>query len=220
MRRMNWFQIVIGTGFMMACATVSHAQAGPCSSASINQAFTAVLHRAPRGSGNTGECNPNNYGAGSWNGQADLMKRVGAASYCTDPWIGQEYLYLLGRYPSNAECNGALYGGGHWSSYMDLGAKVQAYQQALHTPAQPLQIQTRLTQQRYTVDAQGNLRNSSNQIVAYAGHYYINAGIVASGAGNIVASGAGNIVASGAGNVVPQPGMMVSTNGSNFITPR
>ncbi|MES2392811.1 MAG: hypothetical protein V4555_14290 [Acidobacteriota bacterium] len=219
MRSFSLFRIALAAMFVMGCSAVSHAQ---CSNANINQAFSSVLHRAPRGSGNSGECNPNNYGGGSWSGQADLMKRVGAASYCSDPWIGQVYYYTYNRYPSNAECNGQLYNRGQWSSYMDLASKVQAYQNSLH--AAPMQIDTAATRRalaQYHVDGGGNLIAPQGVIVAYAGHFLIDANIVAQGGGNIVAQGGGNIVAQGGGNLItPRAGMLVNTNGSNFIVRR
>ena len=60
--------VVMGSAFI-------HAKAGTCSNTQINQAFTAVILRPPNGSGNSGECNPANYG-GSWASMHDLQLRV------------------------------------------------------------------------------------------------------------------------------------------------
>jgi hypothetical protein len=201
----------------VACFAVSdpiHAQVKACSNAQLNQAFTAMT-MVPRGSGVTGDCNPNYYypGGPTWT-LSDLEVRVVHARACTDPWIGQIYWELYQRNPTSAECTTSNYGGGSWSGYADLKSKVQTYQMVASSP----KVQFRLPQ--YHVDNLGNLLNSNNAIVAKAGHYLINATIVAQGAGNIILQGGGNIVAQGAGNIEPRIGMIVNTNGSNFIVLR
>ena len=197
-----------------ACFAVSgslHAQVKACSNQQINQAFTAET-MVPRGSGNTGDCNPNDYypGGPTWN-LADLEVRVVHARACADPWIGQVYWDLYKRNPTSAECVTTLYGGGSWSSYADLKGKVQIYQDAASLP----KVQFRLPQ--YHVDNLGNLLNANNAIVAQAGHYLINTAIVAQGAGNIILSGGGTIILSGGGTIQPKPGMVISANGTGFI---
>jgi hypothetical protein len=203
-------------GAALCCALSSplHAQVKACSNQQINQAYTAET-MVPRGSGVTGDCNPNNYypGGPTWS-LADLEVRVVHARACADPWVGQVYWDMYKRNPTSAECVTSLYGGGSWSGYADLKSKVQTYQLAATGP----KVQFHLAQ--YHVDNLGNLLNSSNVIVAKAGHYMINATIVAQGAGNIILNGTGNIVAQGAGNIEPRVGMIVNTNGSNFIVPR
>lgn len=60
--------LILASFGILAC---SHAEA-QCANPNITSAFQTALRRAPRGSGNSGECNPVNYGGGSWASQTDL----------------------------------------------------------------------------------------------------------------------------------------------------
>jgi hypothetical protein len=53
----------------------AHAQAGVCNDASVTELVTEIARRAPRGSGDSGECNVNLYGGG-WSSETDLRGRV------------------------------------------------------------------------------------------------------------------------------------------------
>ena len=88
---------------------------------------------------------------------------------------------------------------------------MQIYQAVAASP----KVQLHLPQ--YHVDSQGNLLNSSNAVVAQAGHYTINTSIVAAGGGNIILNGGGNIILNGGGNIQPKAGMVITANGSGFI---
>ena len=60
---------------LLALPATAHAQAGTCSDAELTQLVTEIARRAPRGSGDSGECNANLYG-GSWSSENDLRGRV------------------------------------------------------------------------------------------------------------------------------------------------
>ncbi len=51
---------------------------GYCRDQGINKAFAHVTGRAPRGSGESGECNPRLYGNGKWSSYEDLQNKIAA----------------------------------------------------------------------------------------------------------------------------------------------
>lgn len=212
MLRSNVFRVMAVAATCFAASGPLHAQ-NTCSNQQINQAYVAMT-MVPRGSGVAGECNPNFYypGGPTWN-LSDLEVRVVHARACSDPWIGQIYWEKYHRNPTSNECETTQYGGGSWSSYADLSNKIVQFQQLHAFP-----IQYRMPQ--YHVDNLGNLLNSSNGIVAQAGHYTINTAIVASGAGNIILIGGSNIILNGGGNIQPKAGMVINASGPGFIVPR
>jgi hypothetical protein len=68
---------MLGALAIAGAVTVASAGAraqGACSNPAITAAYTAAIHRAPIGSGNSSECNPANYG--TWSSAADLQARV------------------------------------------------------------------------------------------------------------------------------------------------
>lgn len=199
----------VAAAFFFACSTLAHAQTGSCKDPWINKAFNDNFHRAPNGSGTSGECDIQRYGAGSWTNYQDLSNRVQASTWCSDPWIGQIYRNLYNRRPNAAECNVANYGGGRWSSYMDLAALIQAAQTAIHLPAG-----------QALVDPHGNLIDNHAAIIAPTNTYVIGAGagnVIGAGAGNVIGAGAGNVIGAGAGNIItPRPGMVIGAGAGNF----
>lgn len=58
--------------------TVGAADRSPCRDPWINIAYRRFQRRAPRGSGERGECNIHLYGGGSWNSFAQLVQMVAA----------------------------------------------------------------------------------------------------------------------------------------------
>jgi hypothetical protein len=193
---------------LLFCSTFAKAQGGSCHDPWINQGYNVEFHRAPSGSGTTGECNINLYGAGSWTSQQDLFTRIAHSKDCQDPWIGQIYWNLYNRRPSGNECTVSHYGGGQWSSYVDLANKVQAYQKAISLPSN-----------EYLIDSSGNLVNNQGNIVAAANAYVIGAGagnVIGAGAGNIIAVQGGNVIGAGAGNLAGQRSVQ-SVGGKRLI---
>jgi hypothetical protein len=61
---------------LSGCTTLSHAQGGSCKDPWINQAYNELYHRAPSGSGATGECNIALYGGGHWSSYTDLENKI------------------------------------------------------------------------------------------------------------------------------------------------
>jgi len=200
--------------------SAAHAQGGSCHDPWINQAYNKDFHRAPSGSGTSGECNPNLYGGGSWPNDAVLSDLVLHSKDCSDPWIGQIYSALYSRRPSGAECSASSYGGS-WSSYNDLTSKIQGYQAraragvppaAASRPSSSPAAATRggglISQDGgglISQDGGGAFNRNGAGLVGPSGGTLANhngGSIVAAGAGNIVAAGAGNIVSAGAGNMV------------------
>ena len=184
MSRYGLVRIVLGVAALFVAVPLAHA--GTCSNAQINQAF-AANRMTPNGSGNSGDCNPNYYGAGSWTSTADLQDRVWHSRDCADPWIGQIYWNLYHRKPAPIECNVANYSGGHWTTYMDLAAKVQTYQSATHMGAE-----------EWLVDSSGNLLDNHGTVIAVAGSDLIS---------NLVGPSGGTLT-------TPSPGMFIGHNGS------
>lgn len=128
------FGLTFGLGQLLA-------QGGSCRDPWINSAYNQIYHRAPQGSGTTGECNINLYGGGRWSSYGDLYYKVMGSKFCQDPWIGEAYLLDFHRRPNGNECSPVNYGGGRWSSFDDLSAKVRQYQAQLassrYTPPPP-----------------------------------------------------------------------------------
>ena len=188
----------------IALATpAARAQGGHCSNNNINLAFNTALHRAPNGSGVSGECNPANYGGGAWSNQNDLVRRVGAAVYCSNnPWIGQIYLYEYNRYPNWSECTTNY---GYAPSYMALDSAIKIYVSRPKAPAGD-----------YLVLPNGSLVDSTGTVVATAGSY-----VIAAGGANVIAAGGANVIAAGGANiVVPQAGMVIAAGGANLANQR
>jgi hypothetical protein len=103
MRIVHAIRALALAGAVMGCLASANAWAGTCSNQQINQAYIAMT-MVPNGSGNTGDCNPNYYGAGSWSSLNDLEIRIQHIHDCSDPWIGQIYWNLYHRRPSATEC--------------------------------------------------------------------------------------------------------------------
>ena len=209
---------------ILAFAASAFAQSGPCRDPWINQAYQQLYHRAPQGSGATGECNISLYGGGHWSSFADLENKIRAAkggapaapavaarSGCNDPWINQAYQQMFRRAPQGSgatgECNISLYGGGHWSSFADLENKIRdAHTVRLH------------------VDGAGALRSANGGLIAAPGFVaklpngsllspkpnqtvsVLSAGVIAAGGGNVIAAGGGNVIAAGGGNIIAAGG--------------
>jgi hypothetical protein len=199
----------------LAAVTITVVAASPgsaeaqCADAWVTRAIQEVKGRAPQGSGNSGECNIDRYGAGSWTDYQDLKTRVRTSYACNDPWIGQVIWYTYSRNArgsgTTGECNVYLYGGANWSGYMDLAGKVK---RAIDT----------LASQSRSFDRSGNLVNGtggSGTIAIPVASLLIQTsnGVVAAGGGNVVAAGGGNVIAAGGGNVV-------AAGGGNLISAR
>lgn len=183
-----------------------------CADAWVTRAIQEVKGRAPQGSGNSGECNIDRYGAGSWTDYQDLKTRVRTSYACNDPWIGQVIWYTYSRNVrgsgTTGECNVYLYGGASWSGYMDLAGKVK---RAIDT----------LASQSKSFDRSGNLVNGtggSGRIAIPVSSLLIRtaSGVVAAGGGNVIAAGGGNVVAAGGGNVIAAGGgNVIAAGGGN-----
>jgi hypothetical protein len=76
MNRSVLLRVLSAAGVMLACSTFSYAQGGSCKDPWINQAYNELYHRAPAGSGATGECNISLYGGGHWTTYADLESKI------------------------------------------------------------------------------------------------------------------------------------------------
>jgi len=137
-----------------AAQTEPALRANICSDEWITYAIWDVTGstRNPKGKGESGECDPQQYG-GSWKSYAQLRKAVAArisgqgflpnpaeqeiqqarnANYCEDPWItlAIRRTQAGGRNPNGlgtfAECNPGLYSGGHWANFGQLVQAVRA----------------------------------------------------------------------------------------------
>lgn len=199
MRIFRLLPAVLLFGIGVWCTSTAHAQGGSCRDPWINQAYNQNFHRAPSGSGTSGECNTNLYGGGSWTSYNDLSLRVVHSKDCGDAWIGQVYYNLYNRRPSAQECVAGNYGS--WSNYMDLASKVQAYQSRMASAGRPQLAPP-------PAGGYGAPSQNGSGLVAAGGGNAVNrsAPIVAAGGGNIVAAGGGNIVAAGGGNIVAAGG--------------
>lgn len=136
-------------------ATARQMQSEVCRDPLINRVYNEDIRRAPRGVGDTGECNPLNYGGGQWSSYEDLRKKVRLyaatvpPSSCRDQMLTDSLIELASP-PSRpgavsatlnrirprgtgelGECNMYLYGGGSWSSKDDLKDKIKKAQSAL-----------------------------------------------------------------------------------------
>lgn len=60
-------------------AAAGAASAGTCKDPWVTQAVTEVMHRAPNGSGGSGECDIHRYGGGRWSSYPDLVGKVKVA---------------------------------------------------------------------------------------------------------------------------------------------
>ncbi|HEY4354984.1 MAG TPA: hypothetical protein VGN16_04485 [Acidobacteriaceae bacterium] len=225
MPRFGFPRVLALLAFLFAAHSLAHAAVGRCTNQQINQAFTAMT-MVPNGSGAGGDCNPTNYGAGSWTSLQDLEVRVVHSRDCSDPWLGQIYWYTYNRRPNATECNKSNYGGGSWSSYMDLANKVKTYQSGLIANNRPSSYSSPGTPQiassaisRSTVSG-----NNSGPKIATPATTAQGGNIVAQGGGNIVAQGGGNIVAQGGGNATSYSLQSVSAkprapNGKYMVAP-
>lgn len=149
--------IVEGNGPLLGrpASAAQPAQSAVCRDPLINKVYNDDIRRAPRGLGDTGECNPLNYGGGQWSSYEDLRKKVrlyGATvppSSCRDQLL-TDTLIELDSPPSKpgtvsntlnrirprgtgelGECNMYLYGGGSWSGKDDLKDKIVKARSAL-----------------------------------------------------------------------------------------
>jgi len=201
----------------------------------ITSAYSQLYHRAPQGSGDSGECNPALYGGGHWSSFPDLENKVRASKAtrapqgCRDPWITSAYSQLYHRAPQGSgdsgECNPALYGGGHWSSFPDLENKVRASKGQFNAGSSG--------SVRLTVDRQGGLRDQNGRLLVAPGQFLISVkngngtqmiaprpgqtilvppGVITAGGGNVIAAGGGNVIAAGGGNVIAAGGGNMTGN--------
>lgn len=205
MQPIRIFALLIAFAGLAIVTPAAHAQGGRCSNNNINLAFNTALHRAPNGSGTSGECNPVNYGGGAWSNQADLVKRVGAAVYCSNNlWIGQIYLYDYNRYPTWNECT-ANYGAN--SSYMQLDSAIRAYVAG----GEGLKILKAPVPGQYLVKPDLSLVDSNGTTVATPNSY-----VIAAGGANIIVPQAGMVIAAGGANLAAQRSVMSA--GKRVIT--
>jgi hypothetical protein len=184
---------------------------GACTDPWINSAFNEIFTRAPQGSGDTGECNIDLYGGGSWGSYADLYMKVWFSKICADPWIAQavwdtRQLAIPNHVPRAAGwCNTELYGWGTWNSYANLKSKVLA------ANLRDFQVDGSLVAPSgrvFPVNQVVLVNTQNNQAVAADGGNFIgtgsgtlqNAAVTVPVAPNIIAAGGGNIVAAGGGN--------------------
>ncbi len=72
--------VAIACGLLLriasAPANAGHRAAGPCRDQWVGQAVQEVMGRPANGSGDTGECNPKNYGNANWSSYQDLLNKV------------------------------------------------------------------------------------------------------------------------------------------------
>jgi hypothetical protein len=220
MHRPFFGRVLLFASFFFTFTVVSHAQGGSCKDPWINAAYNADFHRAPSGSGTSGECNINLYGAGSWSSEQDLFIRVTESKDCTDPWIGQIYRNLYNRKPTAAECSVSNYGGGQWSTYMDLTAKIQAYQSGGGRASSPVLSSGPCGSYRapnarsYVADAGLDLCDSNGNVVANAGSFFVQV------APSVVSHDGGSIVSHDGGSLVSHDGgSLISHDGGSLVGP-
>jgi hypothetical protein len=238
------FRFLLLFAAVVCVAGTARAQGGSCHDPWINQNYNTLYHRAPSGSGVTGECNPAMYGGGHWTSYGDLTNKiiavrgrptavqaapVAAATGCHDPWINQAYTIVMLRPASGSgvsgECNPALYGGGQWSSLNDLEKKVVAY----HTP-QPapstLQLghlplgtgQTSGTAPLTVLPLSSTMNTAKPPLVLPPGSYHVDKnGNLANSAGIVVMT-RGTFYTTATGNIVAQGGgNIVAQGGGNIV---
>lgn len=111
------------------------AAGGGCADPWIGTAYRRIFGRAPNGAGNSGECNINQYGGGSWRSYADLRQKVRMSKVCQDPWVGQAVheasqglslaaaLPAPGAHSTAGLCNVRLSSWGTWFGYSDLASE-------------------------------------------------------------------------------------------------
>lgn len=192
----------------------SHRAQAQCSNGNINSAYQMALHRAPRGAGMSGECNPAYYGGGAWSSQADLVRRVGAASYCSNnPWIGQIYLNDFNRYPNWSECT-ANYNYNGSMSYMQLDSQIRAFVARGERPAATTSAMMRPPAGEYMVASNGALIDSNGNTVLAPNSYLLNAAsVINAGGANVINAGGANVINAGGANVIqPQAGWIIAAN--------
>jgi hypothetical protein len=230
-----------GFAFLLLLVPQAQAQDGSCRDSWINSAYNQLYHRAPEGSGNSGECNIMLYGGGHWLNFPDLENKIRASKAtrapqgCRDPWITSAYSQLYHRAPQGSgdsgECNPALYGGGHWSSFPDLENKIRLSKGQFNAGSSG--------SVRLTVDRQGGLRDQNGRLLVAPGQFLISVkngngtqmiaprpgqtilvppGVIAAGGGNVIAAGGGNVIAAGGGNVIAAGGGNVIAAGGGNMT--
>ncbi len=194
MRNLQRFGILSLAAILLSAAAV--AQGGSCHDPWINQAYNRLYHRAPNGTGVSGECNINLYGHGHWSSFQDLENKIRASKAspangpCRDPWINQAYNQLYHRAPNGSgvsgECNIYLYGHGHWSSFQDLENKI------------------RMQTVRFHVGSNGALLNWRNQVLVPPGQFSLslNGRLIQPRAGQVIAVGSGALVSPGNSNII------------------
>ena len=68
---------IFAVGFLaMALQINAQSGSGPCRDPWINSIFREVTGRLPSGSGDSGECNPAEYGKGRWSSYQDLQNKI------------------------------------------------------------------------------------------------------------------------------------------------
>lgn len=72
---MSLRRIALAAAVVVAFPATASAQTGVCRDPWVTELVTEVARRAPRGSGDSGECNINLYGA-SWSSRDDLRAKV------------------------------------------------------------------------------------------------------------------------------------------------
>lgn len=168
-------------GAMLAQVPSPAMAGGNCNDPWVTEALGAV-RQTPDG-GNSGNCNINRYGGGSWGSKQELFTRVSSSFSCRDPWIGQVFKFTYNRLPSGngdtGECNPQLYGDGNWSSYMDLSGKVKITIDALNSRGA-------------RIDASGRLINANNNRVIAPRINIVPAGVIANGGANVIGYGGAN----------------------------
>jgi len=117
--------LLIAIALTGCLATPASAQ---CSDPWVTKAFQ-LARMVPTGSGNSGECNINRFAGGHWPDENTINTLVRVSRLCSDPWIPQVYVTVIGRYPQGSgvagDCNPSVYGS--WSSYPQLTSLIQAY---------------------------------------------------------------------------------------------
>ena len=73
------FVILGGATLLAALAVSSTASAGQCRDPWVTQAITQITGHAPRGAGESLDCNYKLYGGGSWSSYPDLVNKVRAS---------------------------------------------------------------------------------------------------------------------------------------------
>ncbi len=124
------------TYHVQSVGAVPAANNGVCHDPLMTKAIQVVARRAPKGSGDTGECALNLYG-GTYGGYPDLVVRVArtlgwpGGGNCRDAWITQATVEVRGVLPSGSgdrgQCDARNYNHGQWANYPALVGGVKAY---------------------------------------------------------------------------------------------